>query len=120
MAVNTHGSISRQLKAVAKPVDFADLPGTVRLRDVTLRDGLQSIPAVLPLDTKLRLFRELIASGIADLQVTSFVNPARVPQLADAKELWTQISRTAGIDPSKAGKLAALLKETLKWLRPVE
>lgn len=67
------------------------LPSSVQVRDVTLRDGLQSIPQVLTLDEKQRLFGALIRAGVRELQVTSFVNPARLPQLADAPALWQAV-----------------------------
>ena len=68
------------------------LPRTLRLRDVTLRDGLQNLEQVLPTEAKLRLYRALVAAGVSELQVTSFVNPARVPTLADAEALWSALA----------------------------
>lgn len=65
---------------------------TVHVRDVTLRDGLQSVPPVLPLTDKLRVFQALTRAGVRELQVTSFVNPARLPQLGDAEALWSTLS----------------------------
>ena len=66
----------------------------VRLRDVTLRDGLQD-ERVVSTDDKLALFEALVRSGVRDLELTSFVRPDRVPAMADAPEL---ASRTAGTD----------------------
>jgi hydroxymethylglutaryl-CoA lyase len=65
----------------------------VRLRDVTLRDGLQSLPTVLPIETKLKIYNSLASAGVEDLQITSFVNPLRVPQLEDAEALWLALSQ---------------------------
>ena len=67
---------------------FGNLPRQVRVRDMTLRDGLQSLPQVLPLAAKLELYDALAAANVTDFQVTSFMNPARVPQLADAEAMW--------------------------------
>ncbi|GGF10224.1 hydroxymethylglutaryl-CoA lyase [Aliidongia dinghuensis] len=67
-------------------------PKTLRLRDVTLRDGLQNLETVLPTEAKLTLYRALVAAGVSELQVTSFVNPARVPALADAEALWAALA----------------------------
>ena len=64
---------------------------TLRLRDVTLRDGLQNLDRVLATEAKLELYRALVAAGVSELQVTSFVNPARVPTLADAEALWASL-----------------------------
>lgn len=68
------------------------LPRTLRLRDVTLRDGLQNLEKVLPTAAKLELYHALVAAGVSELQVTSFVNPARVPTLADAEDLWATLA----------------------------
>lgn len=58
----------------------------VLLRDVTLRDGLQD-EAPVPTDTKLALFDALVATGLQELELTSFVRPDRVPAMADAEAL---------------------------------
>ena len=65
---------------------------TVLLRDVTLRDGLQD-EAPVPTAAKVALFEALVAAGIRDLELTSFVRPDRVPAMADAEEL---VAATAG------------------------
>lgn len=66
----------------------------VRVRDVTLRDGLQDERIVATAD-KVALFEALVAAGIDDLELTSFVRPDRVPAMADAAELT---AATAGRD----------------------
>lgn len=58
----------------------------VVIRDVTLRDGLQD-EAVVPTADKLALFDALVAAGIPELELTSFVRADRVPAMADAEEL---------------------------------
>lgn len=70
---------------------FRSLPRRVQLRDVTLRDGLQSLPRVLPLTTKLDIYNALASAGLTNLQVTSFVSSDRVPQLADAELFFASI-----------------------------
>jgi hydroxymethylglutaryl-CoA lyase len=62
------------------------------LRDVTLRDGLQDEDPI-PTADKLALFEALVAAGLRDLELTSFVRPDRVPAMADAEEL---VAATAG------------------------
>ena len=59
----------------------------IRLVDVGPRDGLQSEAQVLPTATKVEFIRRLAAAGIRHVEVTSFVNPKRVPQMADAHEV---------------------------------
>lgn len=66
-------------------------PG-VLIRDVTMRDGLQDESPV-PTAVKLALFEALVAAGVPELELTSFVRPDRVPALADAEEL---VAATAG------------------------
>lgn len=63
------------------------LPNRVSITEVGLRDGLQIEPRILPTEQKLALARALIDAGHTSLEVTSFVSPTRVPQLADAAEI---------------------------------
>lgn len=65
----------------------------VEIVEVGPRDGLQSEPEVLETRTKLELIRRARASGIRRIEVASFVNPARVPQMADAEQV------AAGLPP---------------------
>jgi len=58
------------------------------IRDVTLRDGLQNLPEFVPTADKLGILDALMAAGVKDFQVTSFVNPAHVPQMADAEAMY--------------------------------
>jgi hydroxymethylglutaryl-CoA lyase len=60
-------------------------PGNVEVVDVTLRDGLQSLETVYPTELKLDILNRLVAVGIKRIEVTSFVRPDIVPQLADAE-----------------------------------
>jgi hydroxymethylglutaryl-CoA lyase len=62
----------------------------VRLRDVTLRDGLQDEPPI-ETDQKLTILDLLVAAGVNDLELTSFTRPDRVPAMADADRL-TQLA----------------------------
>ncbi len=71
------------------------LPGRVRLVEVGLRDGLQSVPTVLPTGRKLALIEALLAAGVRNVQVASFVNPARVPQMADAEAVCAALPALA-------------------------
>lgn len=68
-----------------------------RVRDVTLRDGLQSLDMVLPTDSKVEMYRHLLAAGIEEAQVTSFVSPKLLPQLADAEALFQTLRPLPGI-----------------------
>jgi hydroxymethylglutaryl-CoA lyase len=69
------------------------------IRDVTLRDGLQSLPEVLSTAAKLTLLDKLLAAGVHSFQVTSFMNPARVPQTADAEAMYaSSVTRAADLN----------------------
>lgn len=68
----------------------------VRVRDVTLRDGLQGLSVVLSTATKVEVYRKVLAAGVEEVQVTSFVSPQRLPQLADAEALWHALRSLPG------------------------
>ena len=71
------------------------LPKTVTLVDVSPRDGLQSEPTMVPTEKKVELINGLISAGVPKIEVTSFVSPAWVPQLADAAEVLASIAHQA-------------------------
>ncbi|MEQ8660194.1 MAG: hydroxymethylglutaryl-CoA lyase, partial [Gammaproteobacteria bacterium] len=70
---------------------------TVAIIDVGPRDGLQSQPTLVDTATKLELIRRLVDAGVRRLEVASFVNPKRVPQMADADEIVAGLSRVPGV-----------------------
>jgi hydroxymethylglutaryl-CoA lyase len=59
----------------------------VRITDVSPRDGLQNEPGIIPTSEKVRLIELLCATGVDEVEVTSFVSAKWVPQLGDAKQL---------------------------------
>ena len=59
----------------------------VVIREVLLRDGLQNLTEFIATDVKIELFRLILASGITNIEFTSFVNPKAVPQFADAARI---------------------------------
>lgn len=71
----------------------------VTLIEVGLRDGLQSEQPV-PTEVKLRWADSLMAAGVRRLQATSFVNPARVPSMADAEAMCAGLAGRAGVEVS--------------------
>lgn len=71
----------------ATPDLFQNVPDQVSVYEVSLRDGLQNENATVPLSGKLRLIDALVASGLRRIEITSFVSPRWIPQLADADEL---------------------------------
>jgi hydroxymethylglutaryl-CoA lyase len=75
---------------------LAGLPERVSVYEVGPRDGLQAEKAIVDTATKIEFVRRLVGCGLRTVEVTSFVSPVRVPQLADAAEVM------AGIDPAAA------------------
>ena len=67
------------------------------IMEVGLRDGLQTIKKDISIDYKLSIIESLIESGIRNIQVTSFVNPKRVPSMADAEELVKSLPIVKGV-----------------------
>jgi hydroxymethylglutaryl-CoA lyase len=65
--------------------------------EVGPRDGLQSEPDVMPTAGKLELIRRLVDAGVRRVEVASFVNPKRVPQMADAEAVLAGLPRTRGV-----------------------
>lgn len=68
------------------------IPSEVSIREVALRDGLQ-IEQPIPLRAKLELLDAIAATGVREVEVTSFVSPTKVPALADAAELAAELWR---------------------------
>ena len=73
------------------------LPARVRIVEVGPRDGLQNEQALVPTATKIELIDRLSATGLRTIEATSFVSPKWVPQLADAAEVFTGITRRPGV-----------------------
>jgi hydroxymethylglutaryl-CoA lyase len=65
---------------------MSDLPASVLVRDVSLRDGLQD-EAPISTEAKVAIAESLVAAGLRDFELTSFVRPDRVPAMADAEAL---------------------------------
>ena len=59
----------------------------VRIYEVGPRDGLQNEERAIPTARKLRLIDRLVEAGLATIELTSFVHPRAVPQMADAEEV---------------------------------
>lgn len=69
----------------------------VKIVDVTPRDGLQNEPKLVSTQDKLALIEKLVQAGISNIQVTSFVHPKWVPQMADAEAVAAGLSRFPGV-----------------------
>ena len=73
------------------------LPGEVRIVEVGPRDGLQNEKTLVPTADKIELIDRLSATGLRCIEATSFVSPKWVPQMADAAEVFTGITKVAGV-----------------------
>src|SRR5436190_7972159 len=82
---------------------MAELPSEVRIREVGPRDGFQNEPEVIGTADKVRLIDQLARTGLRRLEVTSFVRPDVIPQLADAAEVLD------AIDPPDDVSLSVLI-----------
>ncbi|HEX5711885.1 MAG TPA: hydroxymethylglutaryl-CoA lyase [Solirubrobacterales bacterium] len=76
---------------------MAELPKSVRIREVGPRDGFQNEPETIDTAEKVRLVDLLSATGVKRLEVTSFVRPDVIPQLADAAEVLLAAQRRPGV-----------------------
>src|SRR5579872_1906164 len=73
-----------------------EFPQAVAICDVGPRDGLQNEKAPVSTDDKLLLIGQLAAAGVPEIEVSSFVSPKWVPQMADAEELFARVDRSRG------------------------
>jgi hydroxymethylglutaryl-CoA lyase len=92
---------------------FQALPSKATVVEVGPRDGLQSEPEVVPTEAKVGLIDRLASAGLPHIEITSFVNPKWVPQLADAAEVARAVRRRPGVTmsalvPNMRGLEAAL------------
>ena len=92
------------------------IPSRVKLVDVGPRDGLQNEKQTVPAAIKIELVHRLQEAGLTDIEVTSFVSPKWVPQMADNAEVMAGIQRKAGVrysalTPNMKGFEAALLSK---------
>jgi hydroxymethylglutaryl-CoA lyase len=73
------------------------LPSRVQIIDVGPRDGLQNEKQAVPAAIKIGLVHRLQAAGLTEIEVTSFVSPKWVPQMADNAEVMAGIQRQPGV-----------------------
>lgn len=78
-------------------LNFNEFPKEVSIFEVGPRDGLQPEPVFVPTDKKLKLIHMLEDAGCKRIELTSFVHPKWVPQMADAKEIVDAIEPKEGV-----------------------
>ena len=74
-----------------------NLPSRVKLVEVGPRDGLQNEKQAVPAAVKIELVQRLQDAGLKEIEVTSFVSPKWVPQMADNAEVMAGIARKSGV-----------------------
>jgi hydroxymethylglutaryl-CoA lyase len=77
-----------------------ELPRTVRIREVGPRDGFQNEPETIATPDKVRLIDALARTGLRRIELTSFVRPDVIPQLADAEEVLRAVDVPEGVSAS--------------------
>ena len=73
------------------------LPDAVEIVEVGPRDGLQNEPSVVPTAVKVEFIQRAIDAGLRRIEVASFVNPRRVPQMADAEAVLAALPKRADV-----------------------
>src|SRR3954470_3426878 len=104
------------------------LPAEATIYEVGPRDGLQNEARQVPTGEKIRFIDSLVASGIRDIEITSFVSPQRIPQRADSVEVARGVRRPPGVRmsalvPNRRGletALAAGMKEIAVFMSASE
>ena len=99
---------------------MSQLPSRVTLVDVGPRDGLQNEKSPVDAAVKIELVHRLQAAGLKEIEVTSFVSPKWVPQMADNAAVMAGIARQPGVRysvliPNMKGLDAALSAPRAQW-----
>ncbi|MBS0518423.1 MAG: hydroxymethylglutaryl-CoA lyase, partial [Proteobacteria bacterium] len=76
---------------------MSDLPKRITIDEEGPREGFQSEKKVIPVADKVRLIEALAETGLKHIACVSYVNPKRVPTMADAEEVAAAIHRKPGI-----------------------
>lgn len=104
------------------------LPTSVKIVEVSPRDGLQNEAQIIPTDVKIELINQLSATGLTTIEATSFVSPKWIPQLADGADVLRGMEQKPGLHypvliPNTKGlerALAAGAKEVAIFTTPSE
>ena len=72
-------------------------PDQVKVVEVGPRDGLQNVRETIPTESKIAYIKKLVESGCRYIEVTSFVHPRWIPQLADSRAVYSQLPIEEGV-----------------------
>jgi hydroxymethylglutaryl-CoA lyase len=89
---------------------FEALPASIQVVEVGPRDGLQNEAATISTADKLKLIEALAAAGLTQIEITSFVSPKWIPQLADGPELARLVMQTSHLARLQASALVPNLR----------
>jgi hydroxymethylglutaryl-CoA lyase len=81
--------------------DLPDLPARVRINEEGRREGFQFEKGPISTDGKIALIDALAQTGLQQIPVASFVNPARVPGWADAKAVVAGFTRRPSVEATR-------------------
>jgi hydroxymethylglutaryl-CoA lyase len=106
------------------PFPAASLPRRVVIREMGLRDGLQSVKTIVPTAAKIEWIRDAYAAGEREIEVGSFVPPKLLPQLADTAEVLAFAQTLPGLRatvlvPNLKGAMRALEADAEMMLLPL-
>jgi hydroxymethylglutaryl-CoA lyase len=76
---------------------MSEFPDRVLIREVGPRDGFQNEPEVIATEDKVAIIDKLTATGLKRIEITSFVRPDVIPQLADGAEVLSKVERREGV-----------------------
>lgn len=89
-------------------------PESIQICEVGPRDGFQFEEGFIPTELKLEIIRGLVSAGVPRIQVTSFVHPDKVPQMADAEKL---VAGLASEQTTRSGTIFTGLCLNLRGVR---
>lgn len=98
-----------------------ELPDSIRLVEVGMRDGLQAVPEPLETAVKVDIIERLITSGVKTIEAVSFAHPRVLPQLADAEAVMSAVPRAPevtyrGLVPNLRGAERAVGCDLDEWV----
>lgn len=85
------------IQVLSRGNDVSDLPNRIVIHEEGPREGFQIETAHIPVAEKVRFIEALAATGLPEIQCVSFVNPAQLPQMADAEDIAAAIQRRPGV-----------------------
>jgi hydroxymethylglutaryl-CoA lyase len=89
----------------------------IQIIEVGPRDGLQNEKIFVPTEAKLQFIKDLARAGLRRIEVTSFVRPDRIPQLADATELYRSLREDQKVDEALAQTTLSALVPNLRGMQ---